>query len=258
MIRLQCPGCRKNLGVKDELAGRLVACPQCKTKLRVPQPEPEVDELEEVEDEVVESVTTAPRPGRRPPPPKTRPRDDDEDDEAPREAVRRSRRPRDEEEDEEDEDEPRPRPARKRKKKRRVRRSGGGGGMGATFIAVGVVAAICIVMIVVSIFVPVVALVPMFLGWAIAFAGGVWFLVCAFQDDAIQGILCLFVPFYSLIYLITHFEEVKKPFLVQVVGTVLAIAGGCAGGLRAAKDAGEPYNRRVQIEIPLAWGERPA
>ena len=256
MIRLQCPGCRKNLGVKDEIAGRVVACPQCKTKMHVPQPE--VEELEEVEDEVVESVTTAPRPGRRPPPPKTRPRDDDEDDEEPREAVGRSRRPRDEEEDEEDEDEPRPRPARKRKKKRRARRSDAGGGMGGTLIALGVVAAICIVMIVVSIFVPVVALVPIFLGWLIAFAGGIWFLVCAFQDDALQGILCLFVPFYSLIYLITHFEEVKKPFLVQVVGTALALGGLCAGGIRGASQAGGSYRPRVQIQAPWAFGERPA
>ena len=96
------------------------------------------------------------------------------------------------------------------------------------------------------------------LGWLIAFAGGIWFLVVAFQDDAIQGILCLFVPFYSLIYLITHFEEVKKPFLVQVVGTALALGGLCAGGIRGASQAGGSYRPRVQIQAPWAFGERPA
>jgi hypothetical protein len=256
MIRLQCPGCRKNLGVKDELAGRLVACPQCKAKIRVPQPEPEVDELEEVEDEVAESITTSPRPGRRPPPPKTRPRDKEEDEEEPREAVRRSRRPRDDEEDEEEEE--RPRPMRKRKKKRRERRSASSGGMGGMLIALGVGATVCLLMIVVSFFVPLLALIPMLLGWLIAFAGGIWFLVVAFQDDAIQGILCLFVPFYSLIYLITHFEETKKPFLVQVVGGVLAMGGLCAGGFRGAKEAGGPYNRGVQIQTQWEWVQRPA
>jgi hypothetical protein len=254
MIRLQCPGCRKNLGVKDDLAGRLVACPQCKARIRVPQPE--VEELEEVEDQVVESISTAPRPGRRPPPPKRRPVDEEEEEET-RVTARRPRRPRDDEEDEDDEEE-RPRPTRKRKKKRRERRSDTGGGMSGSLIALGAVAGLCIVLIVVSIFVPVLALIPMAIGWLIAFAGGVWFLVCAFQDDAIQGVLCLFVPFYSLIYLITHFEEVKKPFLVQVVGTVLAIAGGCAGGIRAAKDGGGKYNPRIQIQTPWTLERQPA
>ncbi len=261
MIRLQCPGCRKNLGVKDELAGRLVACPQCKAKIRVPQPEPEVEELEEVEDEVPESITTAPRPGRRPPPAKTRPRDDDEDEEESREAVRRSRRPRDDEEDEEgeeEEEEPRPRPARKRNKKRRARRSGSGGGMGGLLIAVGVGAGVCILMIVVSFFVPFLALIPMVLGWLMAFAGGVWVLVVAFQDDVMQGLLCMFVPFYGLIYIITHFEETKKPLLLEVVGTVLAIVGGCVGGFGGARAASGPYNPRMQIQTPWTWDQRPA
>jgi hypothetical protein len=208
-----------------------------------------VEELEEVEDAVVESISTAPRPGRRPPPQKRRPVDDEEE-EGPREAVRRPRRPRDDEEDEDDEEERRPRPTRKRKKKkRRERRSDSGGGMSGALIALGVVAAICLVAVVVSIFVPILALVPIILGWLMAFAGGIWFLVCAFQDDVVQGLLCLFVPFYSLIYLITHFEEVKKPFLVQVIGTVLAIGGGCAGGARVVKDADGPY-RRGQIQAP--------
>jgi hypothetical protein len=253
MIRLQCPGCKKQLGVKDDLAGRLVACPQCKARIRVPQTE--LDELEVVEDKVVESISTTPRPGRRPPPQTIRRAEEDED--RKRDAVRRSRRPRDDdEEDEEDEEEPRPRPTRKRKIKRRGRRSETSGGMGGTLIAMGVVAGICILLVVASIFVPGLALVPIILGWAISAVGGIWFLVCVFQDDAMQGVLCLFVPFYSLFYLITHFEEVKKPFFVQLFGVVVLMLGGCAGGIRAAKEGGS-YNRRGQIHIPWEWTQRP-
>ena len=251
MIRLSCPRCQKQLGIKDELAGRLVACPKCQARIRVPQPE--AKELEEVDDAVVESISTAPRRGRRPPPHMTRRADEEEDR---REAAPRSRRLRDDEGDEEDEEEPRPRPIRKRKKKRRGRRSGAAGGMGGALIALGVVAAVCLVMVVVSIFVPALAVVPIGLGWVISLAGGIWFLVCAFQDDVTQGLLCLFVPFYSLIYLISHFEEVKKPFFVQVIGVVLLMGGGCAGGLGAAKEEKKMYNPRAQLQAP--WAVLPA
>src|SRR5712671_1806317 len=36
MIRAQCSNCAKSLRVGPALAGRLVACPGCKSKLRVP------------------------------------------------------------------------------------------------------------------------------------------------------------------------------------------------------------------------------
>ena len=60
MIRFPCSHCEARLAVRDALAGRLAACPQCKSKVRVPQPEAvgddggeleeEVEELEEVDD----------------------------------------------------------------------------------------------------------------------------------------------------------------------------------------------------------------
>ena len=36
-ITIQCPGCGKSLRAKDELAGRVLACPACKGKIQVPQ-----------------------------------------------------------------------------------------------------------------------------------------------------------------------------------------------------------------------------
>jgi HEAT repeat protein len=50
----------------------------------------------------------------------------------------------------------------------------------------------------------------------LSFWGGIWMLVVAFQEDATQGILCLFVPFYSLYYLVTRFGDCYRPFTVQM------------------------------------------
>ncbi len=53
MIRLICPSCRSRIHAKDELAGQLRPCPQCKTLLRVPSPT-------ETGDEYVEAQAVAP------------------------------------------------------------------------------------------------------------------------------------------------------------------------------------------------------
>ena len=73
-------------------------------------------------------------------------------------------------------------------------------------------------------------MVPILLGWLTALVGGVMFLIVAFQDDVMQGILCWFVPFYSLFYLITHWEEEKVPFFIQIAGFVMVFMGSCAFG----------------------------
>jgi|GEM_PF-3963840 len=39
---------------------------------------------------------------------------------------------------------------------------------------------------------------------------GIWFAVLTFQDSLEAVLLCLFIPFYALFYLITNFDYVKK------------------------------------------------
>ena len=51
-------------------------------------------------------------------------------------------------------------------------------------------------------------------------AGGIWFLVVAFQESILWGIGCLLVPFVALIFLFMHSDKALKPFLVQVVGSL--------------------------------------
>lgn len=41
-IQISCPGCKKSFKVDDKFAGRTGPCPHCKTKITVPQKQPEV------------------------------------------------------------------------------------------------------------------------------------------------------------------------------------------------------------------------
>jgi hypothetical protein len=247
MIRLCCPSCGKTIGIADANAGKVGLCPYCKNKVRIPTPDDAPDVLEEIPEEA---------PPRRQriqssPPAKKRPQEDEdfevvEDDVEEDEPPRRPRRDVDDrivarrdvddriverrrskiEEADEDEDEP---PRRKRRKKRR-RRSGSSAGLSPLLIGVMVVGGIGFVCAVLSFVVPAMALVTMGLGYLLQFTGGIMFLVVAFQDDTLQGILCLFVPCYSLFYLISHFEEEKIPFLINIAGFVMVMIGGAAGG----------------------------
>ena len=57
------------------------------------------------------------------------------------------------------------------------------------------------------------------------------------------------VPFYSLIYLINHFDELKAPFLVQMVGTVVLLGSACAGGINSEKRVDTPPRPRGQWNV---------
>jgi hypothetical protein len=51
--------------------------------------------------------------------------------------------------------------------------------------------------------------------------GWIWFLAAAFRVSALWGLACLFVPFASLVFLVTHWKEAKNPFLLSMAGGVL-------------------------------------
>ncbi len=57
MIRLRCSSCGKMLNVADAHAGKVGACPHCKSKVQVPS-------LEDVATDVVEEEPEAPPPAR--------------------------------------------------------------------------------------------------------------------------------------------------------------------------------------------------
>jgi hypothetical protein len=262
MIRLQCPHCEKTLGVKDALAGRVGVCPQCKNKFRIPQPDapaedepadervspapraearaapkraPRRDEDDDESDEPAnERYTAAPRRESRVQAGRTR-RSTDEDDEEAEEPVRPRRRRYEDEDVSEEEDQPVRRQVVKRKKKKRRKSSGGFSALDPYVITLTVLGGVGLLAGLLSLVWAPFSIGPLVLGWLAAMVGGIWFLVVAFQDSALQGLLCFFVPFYSLYYLITHFDDTKRPFFLQLTGVAILMVGSCAGGFSASR-----------------------
>ncbi len=253
MIHVQCRSCYSTLALKEIYAGKLARCPICQSTVRVPKQE------EEAEDEAREErVSAAPksrapaesrRPRRpvreedeeeRPVRPKRRPIDDDDDDRSEgvqeERPARPSRRPIEEEDDDvhlEVVEEPPPRRRKKKKRRRRRRQESAGWEMPALnwfYIGLAVVALIWLVSLPLAFVFPPIALVPIGLGCLLAFAGWIWFLIVAFQDEIIHGILCLVFTIYNLYYLLINFEETKFPFFVAVLGVLMIMSGCCAGG----------------------------
>jgi hypothetical protein len=93
---------------------------------------------------------------------------------------------------------------------------------------------ICLVICLLPIAFPPLVFIPLILGAGMAGIGGIMFLVVAFQDDIVQGLLVWFVPFYNIFYLITHWEEEKGPFMIQVGGVLLIMGAMCGGSIGAA------------------------
>ncbi len=61
------------------------------------------------------------------------------------------------------------------------------------------------------------------IGFLISFVGGIMFLIAAFRESVLWGLAVIFVPFASLAFLIIHWQEAKKAFLLQIVGVILSI-----------------------------------
>jgi hypothetical protein len=64
-------------------------------------------------------------------------------------------------------------------------------------------------------------IVLMIVALMVFLVGSLWFLSVAFRISALWGLACLFVPFASLVFLVTHWNETKKPFLLSVAGGIL-------------------------------------
>ncbi len=254
MIRFPCPGCEKKLSVKDELAGRVAVCPNCKTKVRVPQPETTADDAGKQEE-------TAPPPAS--PMKSGRPRRPKEGEgEAPVQPARRLAEEEveeqeeveelDEVEDGDDDGGPSRKPARKRKKIRAKGRSWDWFS-GETVFNKIVIAAISLnfMLAVLAVFLPFLALIPLLMSLVMLFTGHIMVLLAAFQDDGASGCLCLLVPFYSLYFVLTHLDEVRSALLLYLGSIILVIVSFC--GLFAGASlwsAFTPRPRHGQISWP--------
>ncbi len=50
------------------------------------------------------------------------------------------------------------------------------------------------------------------------FVGAIWLVVIAFHVSPLEGLLCLVVPFYTLVFAIRHWELSKTPMVLQISG----------------------------------------
>ena len=89
-------------------------------------------------------------------------------------------------------------------------------------------------------------------GFILALIGGIIILIAAFQESVLWGLGMLLVPAVGLVFVFTHWQETKKAFLLEVVGTGLFIAGLMLGGSQTAENMPTPGSGggRRQIEIP--------
>jgi hypothetical protein len=55
--------------------------------------------------------------------------------------------------------------------------------------------------------------------------GGIGMLMAGFRESVLWGLGMLIIPVVSLIFVITHWEDAKKPFIIQIVGWLLFAAG---------------------------------
>jgi hypothetical protein len=63
------------------------------------------------------------------------------------------------------------------------------------------------------------------IGLVVAFIGGIWLIVAAFQESVVWGLLTLFISPAGLIFAIMHWERGGKPLMLQVGGLVVMILG---------------------------------
>ena len=61
--------------------------------------------------------------------------------------------------------------------------------------------------------------------------GGVMSLIVAFFESVAQGLLCFFVPFYQLFYLVSRWPTMKRPFFLSLGGLSLILAAGLTAAL---------------------------
>ena len=98
--------------------------------------------------------------------------------------------------------------------------------------------------------------------------GTIWILAIAFGESMGQGLLCLFVPCYSLYYVVTRWEDTSGPFSMQLVpfaslfvffalGAAIDIAGKSDAVKHLNDDSSKPPNAVPAAgDAPLGFGPR--
>jgi hypothetical protein len=96
------------------------------------------------------------------------------------------------------------------------------------------------------------------IGTLLGCVGSIWILVIAFQDQAIEGVLCLFIPFYVLYY-VSKNPETHMPFVLCLFSWLFQLTSIGGTALVALREAPRPnpppgfqrpVNRRFGLNNP--------
>ena len=71
----------------------------------------------------------------------------------------------------------------------------------------------------------VLGIILLIVGVVLSIIGGIWFIIVTFREGILWGLGSLFIPFVSLVFLITHWNEAGKPFGISLLGSALAVIG---------------------------------
>jgi len=63
------------------------------------------------------------------------------------------------------------------------------------------------------------------IGAVLMLGGGIGVLIAAFNESILWGIGCLIVPIVSLVFVVTHWAQAKKPFAYNVLGLAMLFFG---------------------------------
>jgi hypothetical protein len=232
-ILVVCDECSCEYQVDAKHAGRKFRCKHCGTAVTVP------GTMKKAGSSPPSSTTKKPAPSKKaaaseqPAPPTRKPKP------RPKPAVEQPQ-PDDEWEDygedngEEELELPpakstTPKKSKKSKKKRKSAGSPFGALAGGNWVTtLGAVSAIALVLLL--------ALSFVHQGFALLFAictglisvglllvGGIWSLVIPFRESVVCGLCYLFVPFYALYYLISRWDEMWKPWVMQIGASVMLL-----------------------------------
>jgi hypothetical protein len=243
--RLSCPGCNRVLRLDDSRNLAAGKCPACGQKFLIPgaaeQPEPRPPAV---------SAPRAPRPAAPPTVPRAAPPRQEPSLPPARSSPNRADPFADADGDPSAyqihlEDAPRPvedhRPEaegiddgadyeeiepRKRRKKKKKKRSSPGMSleMSNFLITMGVLGVLWLGLTALVFFAPDTTLLVLLVGCAVCSIGQSWFMRIVWEDGVGQALMCLFVPFYSFLYLIGNFERAGKPFAVRLFGGLIIVS----------------------------------
>lgn len=66
-------------------------------------------------------------------------------------------------------------------------------------------------------------------GGIVMLVGGIWILVKAFQESIVWGLASLFIPIVALVFVVTHWQDAGKPFLIYLAGLAVYMVGVFGG-----------------------------